>query len=342
MTTDAFTPFRKILVATDFSDAARVAVVHGIKLCELLGGQITVAHVLTHLRQTIADLPYASRCELLFGDIDQFERAIRAGSQTQLHALVDSFRANCPYIATETLLGKPVFALINAVQSEGHDVVIVGSHGRSRTQQWLMGSTTRQLVRECPAAVWVTKGGSVWPPARLLVAVDFSDLSRRAFDHAAHLTKSLGATLDVLHVIEMSDVLSEVHPSERTSLRDTAIGHDIQEQARGQLAQWIKATGLPSDQVEIHVEWGTAQEVIVEASQSWNSDLIVLGTFGRSGFQGYIVGNTAEQVLQRSECSVLTIKPVAFVSRVLPPAWELHPAENTLSEPCGVGSTSKS
>lgn len=323
------TPFRKILIATDFSDAARIALTHGVGLCPASGGRVTVAHVLTHLRRAIADLPYSSRWELMFGDIDVFERALRADSQAKLDELVNSLENRRPPIATETLLGKPAVALIHAVQSEGHDLLVVGSHGRSPVQQFLMGSTARQLVRECPAAVWIAKGTHRWPPTRLLVAVDFSDISHRAFDHAVSVAQSLQARLDVLHVIDLSEVLSDVRRSERESLRDTAVGHDIQEQARSQLTQWVTAAGLTPEQATVHVEWGTAREVVVEASRSWNSDLVVMGTCGRTGLQGFLMGNTAEQVLQRTECSVLVIKPAGFISRILPPVWELHPVDNS-------------
>jgi nucleotide-binding universal stress UspA family protein len=45
-------------------------------------------------------------------------------------------------------------------------------------------------------------------------------------------------------------------------------------------------------------------------------DLIVMGTVGRSGISGLFIGNTAEKVLQKVDCSVLAVKPEGFVSPV--------------------------
>jgi nucleotide-binding universal stress UspA family protein len=47
-------------------------------------------------------------------------------------------------------------------------------------------------------------------------------------------------------------------------------------------------------------------------------DLLVMGTICRTGIPGFIIGNTAEKVLDTINCSVLTVKPVGFVSPVAP------------------------
>ncbi len=317
----------KILVATDFSENARAALAQGIWLGETFGGKVTVAHVLTNLRQTIAALPYSARSELIFGDIDVFERAVRAESQARLNSMIEPFRMRCPSITVETLLGKPAIALTHAVQSEGHEIVVVGTRGMSGMKQFLMGSTSRQLIRECPAAVWATKEGCVQPPQRLMVAVDFSEVSHRVLHQAAHLAKFSGAILDVLHVIEMPEVLSGIGAGQYLKVRDSDLGRNIEQQAQERLQAWVSSAAFLPDRVTVHVEWGTAWQSILENSRLWQSDLIVVGTCGRVGIAGFMIGNTAEQVVQTCDCSVLTIKPAEFVSRIDPPVWELHPAD---------------
>lgn len=48
------------------------------------------------------------------------------------------------------------------------------------------------------------------------------------------------------------------------------------------------------------------------------ADLIVIGTVGRSGIQGLLLGNTAEKVLDTCDCSIFTVKPDGFVSPIQP------------------------
>lgn len=91
-------------------------------------------------------------------------------------------------------------------------------------KQFLTGSTTRQLIRECLAAVWVTNEGCVRPPQRFMVAVDFSELSHRVLNQAAHLTKSTAAILDIPHVVEMREVLSGFGVAHVSKVRDSYLG----------------------------------------------------------------------------------------------------------------------
>ena len=56
--------------------------------------------------------------------------------------------------------------------------------------------------------------------------------------------------------------------------------------------------------------------VIPEVASKEQIDLIVMGTVARVGLEGYFIGNTAETVLDRVACSVLTIKPEGFSSPV--------------------------
>ncbi len=57
----------------------------------------------------------------------------------------------------------------------------------------------------------------------------------------------------------------------------------------------------------------------VDSMDPVSADLIVMGTKGRTGIPGLIIGNTAENVLQRTKASVLAVKPNGFVSPVTLP-----------------------
>jgi nucleotide-binding universal stress UspA family protein len=320
-------PFRKILVATDFSKSADAALMRGAWLAEKCRAELVVAHVLTDLRQAFIALPYAAKTELLYGDIEKFERALRADSQRQLAKSVRRQAKRSVTFKTETLLGKPDVALTHAVQQEGYDLVLLGTRGVTGLKRFFLGSTASRLIRECPASVWVVKAAHGWPLKRLLVGVDFSDVSRRALEHAGWLAAQANTILDVLHVIEIDDVFSGFKPRQREAVKESDVGRHIEENARQRLEEWCARLGLPASQLATHVVWGTGWKTISDRCRRWHSDLIVLGAVGRSGISGLLIGNTAEKVLNTCDCSVLTVKPLGFVSPIQPPAWELHPTD---------------
>ena len=65
-----------------------------------------------------------------------------------------------------------------------------------------------------------------------------------------------------------------------------------------------------------HVLQGWADDVIPEFAEQHRVDLIVMGTVSRTGIPGFFIGNTAEKILHRIDCSVLAVKPEGFISPV--------------------------
>jgi nucleotide-binding universal stress UspA family protein len=64
---------------------------------------------------------------------------------------------------------------------------------------------------------------------------------------------------------------------------------------------------------------GDATQSIAALATELSTDLIVMGTIGRTGVSGLLIGNTAEDVLQTAHASVLTVKPKKIVSPIVVP-----------------------
>jgi nucleotide-binding universal stress UspA family protein len=67
---------------------------------------------------------------------------------------------------------------------------------------------------------------------------------------------------------------------------------------------------------ELHLVKGDARNVVPECATALGAELVAMGTVGRTGIPGFIIGNTAEEILNRIDCSVLAIKPAGFASPV--------------------------
>ena len=61
---------------------------------------------------------------------------------------------------------------------------------------------------------------------------------------------------------------------------------------------------------------GEAQDLIPKVAETLKADLVVMGTVGRVGVQGLLMGNTAEKILQVIDCSIMAIKPDGFISPI--------------------------
>jgi nucleotide-binding universal stress UspA family protein len=148
--------------------------------------------------------------------------------------------------------------------------------------------------------------------SRVLAATDHSDASRLALRAATVLTQRLGATLKVLHVLEDS---AYAYPF--------PLPAGVREEARGRLlevVEGLRTTGIAADAV---LEEGLAAQEICNAAATTSTDLVVVGSHGRSGLPRWVHGSVAERVVRLSPVPVLTVHPSDRVT--VDPAGPLFP-----------------
>jgi len=90
------------------------------------------------------------------------------------------------------------------------------------------------------------------------------------------------------------------------------------------LKAFLDLLGVDRKQIQMHLSWGIPSQEIWRISQHQGADLIVIGTVGRSGIKGVLLGNTAEKVLDTCDCSILTVKADDFVSPIKPLSTPVH------------------
>lgn len=83
---------------------------------------------------------------------------------------------------------------------------------------------------------------------------------------------------------------------------------DIEDNSYHQLNAMIDEANLQSDMTVHHVD-GYAVEEIPELVSELDIDILVMGTIARKGLAGFVMGNTAENIMQQVDCSLLTVKP---------------------------------
>ena len=321
---DGILEFRRILVATDFSSCADAALHQAVWLAKQSHGEVVLAHATSDLRRAVSRTSYKSRIEFLEGQEEHFQRELRRDSDEKLKLAILHLGDTGVKITYETLLGEPHVELIHSVQQEGYDLVVAGTRGNSSWQQLFLGSTAKRLIRKCPATVWIVKRKPAMPPTSILVAVDTSDASRRAMEQATRLADCVSAELHVLHVVD-HDIPEHLLDMKSTHDPDRSLREVLENEAMHNFETFLSPMRTAKRVMHRHLLWGSPEEQIVNLAKTIHADLVVLGTVGRSGVQGLLLGNTAENVLLHSDCDVLAVKPAGFNSPISPPTWPLHP-----------------
>jgi nucleotide-binding universal stress UspA family protein len=137
---------------------------------------------------------------------------------------------------------------------------------------------------------------------RILVPTDFSECSRKAEECAGSIAKVFKAEIFLLHVMELASysvVTSWIQPPCPFDLREGLV-----EMTRKQ-ANKLKESGIEAEGYCIS---GVPSIEILKAVEEYAIDLVVMGTHGRTGLAHILLGSTAERVIQRVQCPVLTIK----------------------------------
>lgn len=172
---------------------------------------------------------------------------------------------------------------------------------------------------------------------RILAAVDFDPwraeaeettaLNRQILGLASSLALSDFADLHLVHSWEplspemmrlWSDTEDAVEIAEQVNIEHLRHQEGLERLAR-QLRDWIGDETYDYLTPRLHLLQGSARETIPALATRMNFDLVIMGTVGRAGIPGAIIGNTAEAILGQLRCALLAVKPADFVTPVTLP-----------------------
>lgn len=143
------------------------------------------------------------------------------------------------------------------------------------------------------------------PIQTLLFATDFSDSATAAVPVARALAQDYGARLVLLHVVPLETIPSEV------LVMPTDLG--AFEQELEALARSLEGREL-KHAIETVVREGDPSTEILRVAAETKSDLIVMGSHGRSGLRRLLLGSVAEMVMRQAPCPVLVVKTTSAIA----------------------------
>lgn len=214
-------------------------------------------------------------------------------------------------------------ALIRRVLERGADLLVVAlpvGTGGARplsAAQW-------QLVRHCPSAVLLTRGGEWRDQPTVVAAVDpgghhgrHDALDVRILLAAGRLADSVGGTVHAFHAWQKSlrALIGEVELPLSTSLPETGM------EDRHREAVYAVLAAADASPARVAVIGGRPEAALPEYCGEVQADVVVMGAIARNPFGRIFIGSTAERVLDRLPCDLLVVKPEAFRTPVSRERW---------------------
>lgn len=148
----------------------------------------------------------------------------------------------------------------------------------------------------------------------ILLAVDFSSCSRAALKAGLELAAAVGASVELLHVVELPHHLSPELPvlAEPKTGRELALREFARSEAAKKLDIWLDEARERGVTATSRLEVGQPKAAIVAHSRRDEVDLLVMGTHGRTGLPHLVAGSVAEHVVRHAACSVLTVREPTY------------------------------
>jgi nucleotide-binding universal stress UspA family protein len=288
---------RKILTATDFSEAADQAGALARDLARRFEAHLHIVHVIVLL-----DNPHLDRDRR-----DELQELLASGDDARRRVLEEKYEEQHGVDITPHLIRGvvPDEVIVETAGTLGCDLIVMGTHGRRGISHLLLGSVAERVVRTTASPVLTVRAEAVINPQgirRILVPHDFSEASSAAVLHAVTWAKALDAEITLLHVVEpvvypefySVDVLSD----------DLMVR--LVERSREALGK--AAADLPADlEVNLKVEVGRASDTINDNADPEFFDLVIMATRGLSGLEHVLLGSVAESVLRRCRVPMLAI-----------------------------------
>jgi nucleotide-binding universal stress UspA family protein len=265
----------KLLLASDGTEHSEGAIREAISFAKKCSSQLYAMSVIEH------EMEYESIAQK-HAELEEAER--------RKHLDSVKIRAQNEGISCETFIctdNSPDKCIVEEAEKRNVDMIITGKRGAKGLMKLMMGEVVAKLIGRAPCKVLVVPKDASISYSRILVATDGSKHSNAAVEDAIEIAKRCGG-----HILAVSAMRDQSEQQEATSNVNKVI-------------ELAKKAGVS---VEALTPTGRSFNVIVDTAGGRAVDLIVMGTYGKTGLEKILMGSSTEKVIGLSKCAVLVVK----------------------------------
>lgn len=277
---------KKILVPTDFSKISVNALEVAVEIAKKSNSEITLLHVVEEAGEGSFSIAGEWQTGSNWSD-KLFTLKLLEKAKGQLEKLVLDPRFSSVKVNGELRLGNPFHGMRTIIVEQKVDLVVMGTRGRSKFEEMVIGSNTERVVRhaKCPVLSIHKK------PAK----VDFKNI---VYATAMHKDEEIFSRM-IKKTQQIYD--STIHLVRINTPSDFQRDYVV----RDYMQKFAKKLGLKNYTINIFNDI-TEEDGIVYFAESIDADLIAMATHGRTGFAHVMAGSIAEDVVGHAKRPVLT------------------------------------
>ena len=285
---------------------------------------------LSMARNNGADLHAIAVSPVLPKNLGEYEAGYETSLAEHIKAAIASAQSalkmspDAVHVTVEVECGDtPAVRIVRRVLRGAHDLLIKQAEPDERHAGFR--ALDMQLLRTCPCPVWLCRPISRSRSyIRVAVAVEPQTTESAGRDLALQLlqlSRSLADTASgELGVISCWDFEFEedLRHSPWAKVSEESLAESIataEREHRAALDELVHESGIGGS-IRVHHTRGRPERAIPELVDQLQIDILVMGTVGRTGIPGFVIGNTAENVVREIRCSLVALKPNGFVSPI--------------------------
>jgi nucleotide-binding universal stress UspA family protein len=313
----------KILLATDGSEEAELAVQSAAQLANDTGSELHVVLV-GPSTVTSVGLPGSPGVGLV-GSQDEVDRE----AKRSLEAQVEKAKAGGGMVAQSYFrVGRPAPEIVALAEEIGAGLIVMASRGLGGIRRALMGRVSSSVVRHAHCPVLVVRREKDGEPAfsakRILLATDGSGEAALAAQAAVDLANKTNSEIHLVHVtipVHEPSYYEDIYYYEGISIED-AIAREQRERQRSaqklldEQAKKIEAAG--GSVAQTHLRTGKPDQEIVDLAEEIGTGLILMGSRGLGGIRRVLMGSVSDSVVRHAHCPILVVRKEESKEEVRP------------------------
>jgi len=221
------------------------------------------------------------------------------------------------------LTGVPIHRISAYVKANSIDIIVTEPDHTTGLKRFFYGSLTMSMLRKTPCPIWIVKPDTLNNVyKKVLICVDpISDnedklrLNQKLIEVGTSFAKRSMAECHLLtawYYYGESSINGPFINMPEKEVKKLITGYKTKIAHAFEKLQKLNTDILKDSKT--HLIHGQPQKIIPEFVVANNIDIVIMGTVARTGLQGFIIGNTAESIINQLDCSLLAIKPDNFES----------------------------
>jgi nucleotide-binding universal stress UspA family protein len=277
---------KKILVPTDFSKPAQMAVDVAADIAKKSNAELILLHVAEEATGNSFNIEGEAQTSENWEDKIFTLKLIERGKK-QLAKLAEDSKLSGVKVRQELRLGSPFHGMNTIITEHKVDLVVMGTAGQTKLEDMIIGSNTEKVVRHsnCPVLTVHKKPGS--SDFKNIVYATAMSKEEEIFSRIVRKTQQLYDS--TVHLVRIN--------TPGNFQRDATV--------KKYMFDFAKKLQLKNFTINVFNDL-SEEEGIVYFADSINADLIAMATHGRTGFAHVLAGSIAEDVVSHSKRPVLT------------------------------------